>query len=97
MSNGDAQPGLVPRGFAEHARELLERLLPAADTGDGDDLAVLDREDRLDVEERPGERLGAADPAPFLQVLERADGEDHSDVAPEPRHQRVDLLVGRAP
>ena len=61
---------------AKSLRELLERLLPSADPAERDDHAVVDGEDRLDVEQRPGERLGLADPPALLQVLERGDRED---------------------
>ena len=45
------------------------------------DHAVLDRDDRLDREQRPDGRLGAADPAALLEVLERLEGHVHAHVA----------------
>ena len=78
-------------------RELLERLLAAAHLADRVDDAVVDRQDRLDVEQRAGERLGAADAAALLEVLERGDREDDAVLLLEPLDQRLDLLVGRAP
>ena len=78
-------------------RELLERLLAAAHLADRVDDAVVDGQDRLDVEQGAGERLGAADAAALLEVLERGDREDDAVLLLEPLDQRLDLLVGRAP
>ena len=86
------RPGSSSRRLGEHACELLQRLLPAAHPCHGHDLALVDGEDRLDVEQRPRERLRAADAAALLQVLERADREDDADVALEPRHEPLDLV-----
>ena len=44
------------------------------------DLAVLDRDDRLDREQRADRRLGAADPPAPLEVLERLEGDVHPEV-----------------
>ena len=77
-------------------RELLERLLAAAHLADRVDDAVVDGEDRLHVEQRARERLGAADATALLEVLERGDGEDDAVLLLEPLDQRLDLLVGRA-
>ena len=54
--------------------EPLARLAAGADAVGGLDHAVLDRDDRLDREQRPDGRLGAADPAALLEVLERLEG-----------------------
>ena len=71
MGDRNAAGRARPRCFSsKRLRELLDRLLPAAHAADGLDHAVADREDRLDVEKRPGERLRLADAAALLQVLE---------------------------
>ena len=56
----------------------------------------LDRQDRLHVEQRAGERRGAADPAAAGEVVERVDREEQPVLAPVALDERVDLLVGRA-
>ena len=96
VGDPDAQPGEVLGRRREDARELRERLLAAAHLADRMNDAVVDRQDRLDVEQRPGERLGAADAATLLEVLERGDREDDAVLLLEPLDQRLDLLVGRA-
>src|SRR5581483_8529342 len=88
----DAQPRDVAGRVEEEARELLERLLPPPHARQRHDLAVPDRQDRLHVEQRAGQRLRASDPAALLQVLERADREDDAVLAAETLHQRGDLL-----
>src|SRR5262245_42679915 len=92
----DPKPRLVLRRLLEAPLELDERLLPPADAGDGDDLAVLDREDRADVQERPRERGRTADAPTPLQELERLEREDDAAVTVEALDERFDLLVGRA-
>src|SRR5205085_6742849 len=54
-----------------------------------------DRQDRLDVEEVPGERGRLADAPALLQELERVDREDESRLTLEPDRELVDLLVTR--
>ena len=90
-------PGTFSVDDGEDAGELLERLLAAAHLADRVDDAVVDGQDRLDVEQRAGERLGAADATALLEVLERGDREDDAVLLLEPLDQRLDLLVGRAP
>ena len=80
----------------EQLRELGHRLLAAANPPDRLDHPVADREDRLDVEERPGECLGLADPPALLEVLERVDREHDAVLVLEPLDERLDGLVGRA-
>jgi hypothetical protein len=57
----EAVPVIAPR--REELRELGDRLLPSTDAAHRLDDAVAYREDRLDVQERPGQRLRLADPA----------------------------------
>ena len=55
-------------------------LRPGPDAVGGLDHAVLDLDDRLDRQQRPDGRLGAADPAALLEVLERLEGQVDDDV-----------------
>ena len=93
----DPQAGHVLGRGGEDAGELLERLLAAPHLADRMDHALVDRQDRLHVEQGAGERLGAADATALLEILERGDREDDAVLLLEPRDQRLDLLVGRAP
>ena len=96
VRDADVQVRRVARALRERARELLHRLLVAANALDRQHLAVLDREDRLDVEQVAGERGGLADAPALLQELERVDREDQTRIALEALDELVDLVVGRA-
>ncbi len=60
----------------ERARELLHRLLVPAHALHRQDLPVLDRQNRLDVQKVARERGGLADSPALLQELEGVDGEE---------------------
>src|SRR5581483_5601817 len=92
----DAERGPVGQALLERADELLERLLVAAHPLDRNDLVVLDREDRLHVQELPRPGARPADPAAAREELERLDREDDPRLAPVACDELVDLLVGRA-
>src|SRR6266536_4289173 len=96
VCDADVQARRLPRAVRERARELLHRLLVSAHALDRQHRAVLDREDRLDVEQVAGKRRGLADAAALLEELERVDGEDQPGVALEALDELVDLLVARA-
>ncbi len=81
----------------EHGDELLERLPAAAHALERHDLAPLEGEDRLDVEQRPGEGGATSDAPAAGKVLERLDGEEQAVRAAVALDQRVELLVARAP
>ena len=87
---GVRAPGL------EQGAELSERLAAAADALERHDLAVLESEDRLDVQERAGERGAPADTAASGEVLERLDGEQQPVGAAVSLDESVDLLVARS-
>src|SRR5204863_6425415 len=80
----------------ERCRELGEGLPVTADALHRLDLSIADREDRLDLQQRPGERGRLADAAAALQELERVDGEQQTSFAPITVNERLDLLVARA-
>jgi len=86
----DAEVGRVGRCLFEDAPELLHRLLITAHALQRHDLAGLDREDRLDVQEVARERRGLPDPSAFPQELERVDGEEETGVALEALDEGVD-------
>ena len=88
--------GFVARVRLERVDELLECLAVAADALHRQHLAVADREDRLHVQQLPGERLRLADAAAAREELERVDGEEQAVLDEVPLDERVDLLVGRA-
>ena len=67
----------------------------AAHALERDDLAVLDPEDRLDVQQRSGHRGRLADPAALGQVFEGLDRPDHPAPAPEALDEGIELLVRR--
>ncbi len=65
----------------ERGRELGERLPLATHTFHGLDLAVPDREDRLDVQQRAREGRRLPDAATALQELERVDREQEPSLS----------------
>ena len=96
MRDPDLEARRVRRRRFEQALDLAERLLVAANALQRHDLAVADREDRLDVQQVPGERSRLADAPALGEVLERAHGEQEvMRVSPVSLDERVDLLVGR--
>ena len=97
VGNANAQRGRVARTRLEGRRELEERLAVPAHAFHRDDLPVLDREDRLDVEELAGPAARATDSAPANEVLERVDREQQPGVAPVAGGEHVDLVVRRPP
>ena len=80
----------------EQLAELGKRLVVAAHLLQRHDLAVADRQDRLDVQKVAGERGRASDAAALCQVLERVDGEEQAVLVAVALDERVDLLIGRA-
>ena len=96
VGDPDPKSRSVGRRRVEAAGELPHRLLPAARAGERDDLAVDHGEDRLQVQDLPGEGAGAADPPAAGEELERVDGEEQAGLLGVVRGQRLDLLVGRA-
>ena len=95
VRDADPQRRRVRRARLEQRAELGERLLAAAHALQRHDLAVADRQDRLDVEQAAGERRRAADAPAAGEVLERVDREQQLVLALEALDERVDLLVGR--
>ena len=95
MRDPDPQPRAVAGLTGELADELLHRLLVAAHALHGDDLAVLDGEDRLDLQQLTGHRAGAPDPAALGEKLERVDGEEEAVLLLVAVDQLVELVVGR--
>ena len=91
----DAQSRPILGRLGEAALELGDCLPPPPYARDGDDLAVLNAQDRAHVQERPGESRGPPDSPTSLQVLERLDGEDDLALAVEALDERCDLDVGR--
>src|SRR4051794_24691812 len=81
VSDAHAQIRPVVRARLEGRRELQERLPVPADALDRHDLAVGDREDRLDVEELARPTARAPDSAAPDQVLERVEGEEQPRAA----------------
>src|SRR4051794_36168689 len=96
MRHTDAQARRVSRALGEYPREFQNRLLVPADPLERQHLTLGDREDRLDVEQAPGQGGGLADAPALLKELERVDREDESGVALEPLDELVDLVVARA-
>ena len=70
------------------------RLRPGPHAIHGVDHAVLDRDDRLDPEQRADRRLRPADPAALLEVLERVEADRDEDVV-GPTLDRPGDAVGR--
>src|SRR5262245_46460241 len=93
----DGQPirGLVPRLRLERRGELGESLSLSPHPLHRLDLALLDRENRLDLEQRAGERGRLPDAAAALEELERVDREQEPSLTPIPLDERIDLLVAR--
>src|SRR5262245_44979589 len=63
VRDAHAEARLVARRRAKPLRELLDRLSVSAHALEREHLAVLEREDRLDVQELAGPARGAPDPA----------------------------------
>ena len=97
MGDPDTQAGPVVRAGLQRVRELLYGLPVPAHALDGQDLALCEREDRLDVQELARPAGSAADASAACQVLERVEREDEPRLALEPCEQLVHLLVGRPP
>src|SRR4051812_48216723 len=96
MGDADAQAGPVDGAALERRCEFEKRLAIPADALDRQHLAVLDREDRLDVQQLAGQGAGLTDAPAACEVLERVDGEQQPRLAAVALDQRVDLLVARA-
>ena len=87
----------ILRVLLERLPELGERLLVPAHALDRDDLAVLDREDRLDRQQlaRPG--LRTADTPAAGEKLERLDGEDEAGLPLERLDQSTSISSSVVP
>src|SRR5512133_2805160 len=95
VGDPDAQAWSVARSRREGVCEFLHCFAVSAHALERQHLAVLEREDRLDVQELAGPARGAPDPAAPREVLERVQREDQAGLALETRNELVDLLVGR--
>ena len=97
VRDADAEPRLVARRRPERLGELLDRLPVPAHPLEREDLAVLEREDRLDVQELAGPAGGAADPAAPGEELERVEREDQARLALEARRRTSSISSSVVP
>ena len=95
MGDADPEARFVARRRPEGFGEFLDRLPVAPHALHRKHLAVLEREDRLDVQELTGPAGCAPDPAAAREELERVQSEDQPRFALEARHEVVDLTVRR--